>query len=502
VRILPVILAFACGGEAPPLGTSGTTDTGAATSTTQTTTTTTTPTNQQGHLVYWLEAGGGPVQTSVMGYFSPSFDGLAVPAPCASAGRLCLETLPTGDGGFVDVTPTAYDPEVAGVGFVGFEILVGDFHVPFQVDPSTGFGAYAGNITEQFSPMSIHFDSVGEWGLYDVEEALPPAGRLELYDPALGALVEVDSALSVSWTPDPQGEIYIEIETAAQHRMWRFVDDGQAAIPAAELGIFDTNEIAFAYVYRVVTHPVLDANGNTLQLQSWSAASFRVAKLDVASCQTLHTNDPLAPSGVYTLQPDPTDVAHAVYCDMATDGGGWTLVASTLGTPPDDKADVWHSDLSTLSPATGHTGIWDGMRLLAGTNADVRFTCSSDAQVAGFDVDLSFYNVPWYHEFTTGTDAQSCFSENEGLGADPAPERMDNIGGLYLAAGDNWNTDGYLEGEDACGDEEDFTVDFDDRGMDGNQLDGTDWGEDDSVAKCGEMLPTADSAWFLFVREA
>ena len=31
-----------------------------------------------------------------------------------------------------------------------------------------------------------------------------------------------------------------------------------------------------------------------------------------------------------------------------------------------------------------------------------------------------------------------------------------------------------------CGDTGDFTVDFDDRGMDSNQYDGTDWGRDDA----------------------
>ena len=82
----------------------------------------------------------------------------------------------------------------------------------------------------------------------------------------------------------------------------------------------------------------------------------------------------------------------------------------------------------------------------------------------------------------------------------PAPARQNNLTGEFLDAGDTWNADGYLEGEDTCGDANDFTVDFDDRGMDSNETDGTDWGEDDWPAanKCGTS--TAGEAFFLFVR--
>ena len=38
-------------------------------------------------------------------------------------------------------------------------------------------------------------------------------------------------------------------------------------------------------------------------------------------------------------------------------------------------------------------------------------------------VDLSFYDTIWYREITTGTDAQSCFNDNNGVGADPPRRR-------------------------------------------------------------------------------
>ena len=65
--------------------------------------------------------------------------------------------------------------------------------------------------------------------------------------------------------------------------------------------------------------------------------------------------------------------------------------------------------------------------------------------------------------------------------------------------GESWSS-GYLEAEDECDDVGDFTLDFDDRGMDGNQTDGTDWGRDDGVPKCGGTETTDASVWFIFHR--
>nr|VFK77929.1 MAG: Fibrinogen beta and gamma chains, C-terminal globular domain [Candidatus Kentron sp. SD] len=48
-----------------------------------------------------------------------------------------------------------------------------------------------------------------------------------------------------------------------------------------------------------------------------------------SSCKAIKEGNPLVTSGVYTIDPDGMDSIDPleVFCDMETDGGGWTLVA-------------------------------------------------------------------------------------------------------------------------------------------------------------------------------
>lgn len=206
-------------------------------------------------------------------------------------------------------------------------------------------------------------------------------------------------------------------------------------------------------------------------------------------------------NGVYLISADGIEEAHRVFCDQNVDGGGWTLVGSTQNTTLNDESSDYYSDLERLAPNSANTGIWDGLRSL-GSRWDVRFTCRASIGEAdqAMDVDLSFYDVNWYDEFTTGSDEDSCFSESSGSGADsPVPARRDNISNNFRRKTDQYDA-GYLEGEDFCASTDDFTVDFDNRGMDSDTSDGTDWGEDDASRKCG-TAGLASGQWFVFARE-
>lgn len=215
-------------------------------------------------------------------------------------------------------------------------------------------------------------------------------------------------------------------------------------------------------------------------------------------------------NGIYQIG---GEISFRLYCDLISDGGGWTLVGSTRASTLNDQGSLWYPDLQTLAPANGHEGVYAGMRANNRQTHDVRFACRGaiGQQNSPFDVDLSFYSVGWYNEWTSSfRDDQVCFAENDGQGfsaeADAAARR-NNLNANFLPRGTLWsgrddrgNATTYLEGEDACNDTSDFSVDFRDRGMDSNEVDGTDWGEDDQLRKCGARNDV-EGQWFVFARE-
>ena len=111
------------------------------------------------------------------------------------------------------------------------------------------------------------------------------------------------------------------------------------------------------------------------------------------SCKDAFSDDQRQ-SGVFSIQPPGAAEPLRVYCDQRTDGGGWTLVASSRGEPPSDKESEHYEDLGSLSPGSAHSGIWNGMRGFD-RQFDVRFACRSEIGGAAdpMTVDLSFYDV-------------------------------------------------------------------------------------------------------------
>ena len=274
----------------------------------------------------------------------------------------------------------------------------------------------------------------------------------------------------------------------------------------------------------------------------WQQYSYEGDSKEVMSCGELQ-DDGRTPNGLSVR----TVSGKQAICDLKTDGGGWTLVAS--GTePPGDYGGEWYPEVTTLKPKPRQphstTPLWYQDRLSAPVS-DMRFSCSTkpcEGELnCTYTADLIFYETPWYPWIASATRrVPRCFAAQR-----VHPKRCDMLRGTCM---ERWVADEALQnwGEELCdewGDDgrsfhidyrwgassamapvgadeldDELAVSSDDEYEDGWAKDdvNTEWGIVNGVWRCGQqqcrgknatLLPpvndettASDCAWFVWVR--
>jgi hypothetical protein len=183
------------------------------------------------------------------------------------------------------------------------------------------------------------------------------------------------------------------------------------------------------------------------------------------SCRELRTLQPLVADGAYAIDPDGAASAAAVttYCDMTTDGGGWTLVGKVDGRH--EMHTTWlitNTNTSAMTtPAIGTAGFAciDAVRLAVDVSSEIRFSNSARTRWVKWQLPASrAIGTFWRHTvgYTTINGAtqasvtatgwngatSTCYQNLYGV------MNWDGHGGAYPAVGRN--TSGNTQGNDLC----------------------------------------------------
>lgn len=174
-----------------------------------------------------------------------------------------------------------------------------------------------------------------------------------------------------------------------------------ASLPDTSIATIDATGAIDATTADATTDAEIDAEAEAdadADADAEAEADAEAAIPITASCRALHAVRPALPSGIYTIDPDGAGPVEAqpVFCDMVFDGGGFTLIFSSIAgadsifAPGDAGSDASPDAAYYLRPpAPGALGAFKGefVKPLAegATQVHIRTPFEADAGADGGD---------------------------------------------------------------------------------------------------------------------
>lgn len=217
-----------------------------------------------------IDVGDGSEPAQIQAVFLDESSRYANLGACAVDLELpCIRQFPPEPDRSVALNPATdtFDRSAALSRFVGFEIVVGGYAVPFQEED--GFGFYSRTLDGLTVPEVIGVTGHGEWDDFDVATALTRSPTMDLLSPSPASQLALATAevLPLEWVPVDDGVVTLHVISSVQEEIYLLEDDGLLEFPL--------DDIVFA-------GPVEEVR---IELRRWDRAEIEVGDhiLDIAS---------------------------------------------------------------------------------------------------------------------------------------------------------------------------------------------------------------------------
>ncbi|HHO49305.1 MAG TPA: hypothetical protein ENK18_00140 [Deltaproteobacteria bacterium] len=203
------------------------------------------PAGDLGNMMLTHHVGSGV--TKIYGVFTESSPGFINLAECAIEGSPCLTTFPADEDSWIDIDVNReLERDTVTTRFLGYEIRLGDFTMPYREDPNTGFGAYTADVTGEPRPEGwIGAGWAGQWEEYEGTEDMYVTEPVELIHPQQDGHIAFHNGeyVPIEWVPTGQGLITLTVSSRfVLSRLFLLEDDGYFELDVDSLGLIDDQE--------------------------------------------------------------------------------------------------------------------------------------------------------------------------------------------------------------------------------------------------------------------